>query len=123
VKFDSIRSQIERRSGGKFHSRPCLYVYRAANRQSRLAKLLKQQYGMTVAEYTAMLQSQGGVCGICRCLPEQTGLRRLVVDHDHATGRVRGLICQSCNLGLGRFKDDPSILVSAIKYLGRHSGT
>lgn len=123
VTFDSIRSQIERRSGGKFHSRECWRIWRAANRQTRLEKLLKQQYGMTQAEYDGLVESQGGVCGICRRSPAEAGLPRLVVDHDHVTGHVRGLLCTTCNLGLERFRDDPALLASAIRYLGHRSDT
>lgn len=121
MKFDSIRSQIERRSGGKFHSRDCWTAYRSRNKQTRLAKLLKQQYGLTVAEYEAMVTAQGGVCGVCQRSPAEAGQSRLAVDHDHATGRVRGLLCTPCNLGLERFRDDPLLLASAIRYLGRQS--
>jgi hypothetical protein len=119
VAFDAIRSQIERRSGGKFHSRNCWKAWRSLNRQTRLAKLLKQLYGMTEADYQKLLTSQGGVCGICRHSPAEIGESRLVVDHDHATGRVRGLLCRMCNLGLGRFRDSPTLLRSAVKYLTR----
>jgi hypothetical protein len=121
VAFDSIRSQITRRGGGKFHNRECWAAWRKRTAQTRLAKLLKQQYGMTESEYEALLTIQGGVCGICRRSPEEAGQPRLVVDHDHATGRVRGLLCSMCNQGLGRFQDSPALLASALSYLGRRS--
>ncbi|MFB9187251.1 endonuclease VII domain-containing protein [Dactylosporangium sucinum] len=63
-----------------------------------------------------MLASQGGRCLICRepmTLP--------AVDHDHATGAVRGILCRPCNSGLGFFKDNPEILSRAIEYLTRSS--
>ena len=119
--FDSIKSQIERRSGGKFHSRECWKEWRAANRQTRLEKLLKQQYQLTTAQYQELLKAQGGACGICQCSPEEAGQSQLVVDHDHVTGRVRGLLCQACNLGLGRFRDNPMLLRLAASYLDRQS--
>jgi len=78
---------------------------------------------MTEATFQALLQAQNGVCGICQNSAADLGQHRLVVDHDHATGRVRGLLCRICNLGLERFKDDPTLLISAIKYLGHHAGT
>ena len=55
---------------------------------------LKRRYGITQEQYDALLRSQGGKCGICKCLP---GRKRLCVDHDHATGRIRGLLCVRCN--------------------------
>lgn len=70
-------------------------------------------YGITAEQYEKFLDTQKGVCKICKMLPE----RGLCVDHDHATGKVRGLLCHDCNLGLGRFKDKVAILREAINYL------
>lgn len=61
-----------------------------------------------------MLATQGGRCAICRELP---GRKALHVDHDHASGRVRGLLCFRCNAGLGNFRDDPGTLKAALSYL------
>lgn len=88
----------------------------------RLAILLKQ-YGMTIEDYQARLLAQGGACLICTRTPSADGHVRLVVDHDHATGRVRGLLCNNCNSGLGYFRDDPNALASAIRYLARQSAS
>lgn len=63
-----------------------------------------------------MFASQGGVCAICR-QPEGREGRSLSVDHDHDSGVVRGLLCDSCNVGLGRFRDDPELVRSALEYL------
>lgn len=70
--------------------------------------------GLTADQYQALLAAQQYACGICE---EPIGHRALVIDHDHHTGRVRGLLCTNCNLGLGNFKDQPLRLVRAIKYL------
>lgn len=69
-------------------------------------------YGMTEEDYNSLYQQQDGCCKICN-QPEDN----LHIDHCHATGRVRGLLCRSCNTGLGKFKDDVSILGRAIEYL------
>lgn len=108
---------------GKFHSRACWKAWRKANAQTRFTKLLKQSHGMTEADYQRLWDTQGGVCGICQCSAPATGPQRLVVDHDHVTGRVRGLLCRGCNVGLGNLKDERSLLRSAIKYLDRPSAT
>ncbi len=79
------------------------------SRASRLAR-----YNLTPAAYDGLLEAQEGVCAICRAAPVQ---ERLHVDHDHTTGGVRGLLCGECNLGLGKFRDDPTLLLSAAAYL------
>lgn len=63
--------------------------------------MLKKKYGMTEADYDALLNQQNGQCGICRKTPDK---RRLAVDHCHATNRVRGLLCDWCNRNLGWFE-------------------
>lgn len=80
------------------------------------AGYLKRIYGITIKEYYKMLEDQGGGCAVCGKTPGENG-RRLAVDHDHETGEVRGLLCSSCNTGLGNFKDDPQLLESAMYYL------
>jgi len=80
---------------------------------------LKKNYGITQQQYDDMFVAQGGVCRICET---RNGIsakkeKALAVDHDHATGRVRGLLCSSCNRGLGLLKDSVAVLENAIKYL------
>lgn len=84
---------------------------------------LKHKYGLTPADYARMLEEQGGVCAICGGEPQTNGKARFNVDHCHATGRVRSLLCFPCNSGIGRFKDDPELLRKAIAYLERHAVT
>lgn len=73
---------------------------------------LKHKYGISVADYESMRAAQCGRCAICG------DEKRLSVDHCHSTGVVRGLLCSSCNLGLGRFYDSPDRLKNAAEYLG-----
>lgn len=92
-------------------------------REYNRAKELRIRYGMTVAEYEAQLAAQEGVCMICGQPPNPSGVRaasRLHIDHDHATGRNRALICLNCNRGLGYFKDDPDLMRAAAAYIERH---
>lgn len=77
---------------------------------------LKRRYGISEREYRLLLRSQGGVCAICKT--GSTASEALCVDHEHSSGRIRGLLCKDCNLGLGLFRDKPSLLFAAIKYLG-----
>jgi Recombination endonuclease VII len=71
-----------------------------------------QSHNLSPEEYNTMLENQGGVCAICR-----RATKSFHIDHSHITGRVRGILCNSCNLGLGMFKDKSHILERAILYL------
>ncbi len=81
---------------------------RTRSRRTTLAK-----YGLTVFDYAEMVEAQDGLCIICDTKPKD----KLVVDHCHDTGEVRGLLCRQCNAGLGQLKDDVRILKAAIVYL------
>jgi Recombination endonuclease VII len=87
----------------------------AANKDAcnarRRAKRYKG-YGISDEDYQALLARQGGACGICR-----KKKRPLCVDHCHVTGKVRGLLCHNCNLGLGHYNDDPVLTRAATAYL------
>lgn len=90
-------------------------------RKPARAKHLLARYGLTVEEYDRMLENQNGVCAICQEPESAIGrggrVRPLAVDHDHDTGAVRGLLCNDCNSGLGRFDDDVTRMGAAIAYL------
>lgn len=75
---------------------------------------LKNKYGLTLEDFAALSESQGGGCAICKKVSEN---RTLHVDHDHNTGKVRGLLCTPCNIGLGLFRDNVSLMEIAIRYL------
>ena len=79
---------------------------------------LKAKYGITPDDYERMLEQQGGGCAICGDPPPDGG--SLHVDHDHATGHVRSLLCFRCNAGLGQFRHDPGLLVQAAEYVSTH---
>lgn len=84
----------------------------------RRKQVLKRNYGMTLDDYFALVESQDGMCGICRD-PLTEGRIGAQVDHDHKTGNVRGILCVKCNAGLGQFRDNIGFLASAIGYLER----
>lgn len=73
---------------------------------------------ITEEEYQQRLQEQNGLCALCSG-PQTHGGGRLCIDHDHATGAVRGLLCHHCNKALGYFRDDIQALQRAIMYLTR----
>lgn len=83
--------------------------------QANHAQKLKADFGITPEAYQMLLDFQGGLCAICR---RPSRVRRLAVDHDHITGKVRGLLCRHCNYELlGWAKDDKWIFVRAYQYL------
>lgn len=88
--------------------------------------MLKTKYGIDFADFDALLSSQDGRCVICQHelvygLPKgsrpEEGQREAVVDHDHATGDVRGILCRQCNSGLGLLGDNVEALTAALSYL------
>lgn len=100
------------------HSRPGYESarYQASKPETR-ERHLKRKYGVSLADYDRMLADQGGCCAICLA-PEAKQFKGVFhVDHDHATGAVRGLLCRGCNHMLGAVGDDPKILGRAIRYL------
>jgi hypothetical protein len=81
---------------------------------------LMKSYGITVDEYNKLLESQSGVCSICKTTKPSSDASRkkfFSVDHCHHTGKIRGLLCDCCNRALGLFKDNAEVMKEAIKYL------
>lgn len=86
------------------------------DRRKHLAK-----FGMSIEDYYTLLADQDGVCAICHTgNPGRDDRELLYVDHDHTTGYIRGLLCHNCNFGIGHFKDSPSLLEEAARYLREH---
>ena len=90
------------------------YKQSGAKAKSNRKSHLKRKYGLTEAQYEAMVLTQDGLCAICKQRPAAH------VDHDHATGRVRALLCFNCNGALGHMLDNPGWLMAAMEYLERH---
>ena len=84
-------------------------------RRRERANQVKSKYGITLEEAESMLAAQGGECRICGT--NDFSQRTWHIDHCHTTGKVRGILCSECNLGLGKFIDDTSLLRAAIDYL------
>lgn len=134
-------TEFNKSSKGKLqgYCRPCMRIWNQENKgkkrtYSRVAyhkdlpkahardrkSKLWCNFRITPEDYSRMLAAQKGVCAICG-LPELTD-RCLAVDHNHATGKVRGLLCHLCNRGTGMFKDSIATLSAAIEYLKRSDG-
>lgn len=91
------------------------------NRDKYCKSMNTRRYGMTPVEYDALFVKQDGVCALCG--QEDKGNRHLAIDHCHETGKIRALLCGSCNGGLGLFSDDVAMLEKAIVYLKSHQQT
>jgi hypothetical protein len=105
---DAVRAQARERTR-KYRADPTKSS--EITERARVAHRIKV-YNLPPEEYQRLLERQGGRCAICR-----RNDRALGVDHDHATGRVRGLLCNSCNTAIGHLNDDPVVLAAAIAYL------
>ena len=77
----------------------------------------KRKYGITLETYELMLRAQDYTCAICGTAAVKSRNKKLVVDHCHDTGKVRGLLCNKCNVGLGQFGDNKEVLLKALAYL------
>jgi len=89
---------------------------RLNNRRS----MLYRRWKLTLDEYDQILKLQNGVCAICHHPSTTHNNRALSVDHDHKTGKVRGLLCHGCNTGIGNLKDNPDFCRRAVHYLTKH---
>jgi hypothetical protein len=106
------------RSGYGSYCLPCHSARCRANADKRGGDRtyhLTRRYGITAAEADHLLEHQQGLCAVCNAAPAAH------VDHDHATGAVRALLCFNCNGGLGQFKDDPDVLRAAADYVQFHT--
>jgi hypothetical protein len=101
-----------------------------ASKPYRLAEAIskrKSRYGLSEPQFQELLETQNGLCAACG--NPASGLNRngkplgLCVDHDHATGAVRALLCGTCNVGIGLAKDNPALLRTWANYLERTSGS
>lgn len=87
--------------------------FMARMRRNSINSLRKKAYGISPEKYAEMVEAQHGECAICHAHHGDG----LYVDHDHKTGEVRGLLCNACNVGIGRFNDDPELLKKALEFL------
>lgn len=119
--LDSFGSDKSRKDGKSIY---CLQCRAELARTARYAKPERgrsysryRRYGITKEEYDRLNAEQGGLCAICGTDTPGRNHSTLYIDHDHTTGKVRGLLCCDCNLLLGYAKDNIQIMETAIKYL------
>ena len=83
-------------------------------------KHLAYAYGLSIEEYEKMRLAQNCRCAVCGKHEQDTHRKRLFVDHDHSTGKIRALLCQQCNTALGMVNDDKDVLFALVGYLEEH---
>ena len=128
--IEEKREKIRLRNIAWRKNDPQKYLRAAAkyrnNNPDKLAEYkLKIRFGINAEDYRNMATIQDNRCAICgnkETAKHTTSqkVQRLAVDHCHVSGKVRGLLCQDCNRGLGKFKDNVKLLNNAIEYLSKH---
>jgi len=96
--------------------------WRQVHPEAAKAASRKKKFGITEHDFQLMLDLQGGRCAICRCTSieaKELYSQAFGVDHDHVTGKNRGLLCPPCNSGIGMLKDSPELLRVAAEYIER----
>lgn len=125
-KAANLKHKEDRRKRNDTLEKRARAVSRAAawairNPTKAFANLLAYNYGISYQQYSDMWDAQSGRCAICsRQLLSGKGTGSAHVDHDHATGVFRAILCMGCNIGIGKFSEDPGRLESAAAYLRKH---
>ncbi|KKN52900.1 hypothetical protein LCGC14_0607620 [marine sediment metagenome] len=114
------------KDGKQTYCKPCQNAMIVAYMKTPERKLidrdlwLKRNYGLSLKGYNQMLLDQNGKCAICGKHQKELD-RAMCVDHNHETGKVRGLLCRKCNIMIGNADEDAAILLSAIEYIKEHN--
>ena len=119
-----FNKQLDRKCGVAGRCKQCQSIYHkqwyTKNKERMKERFRKNNYSLryniTIEDYEKLLAKQNNSCAICYSTKGSAN-KRLAVDHNHQTGVVRGLLCDECNTGLGKFKDNTSLLTNAIAYL------
>lgn len=109
----------------KGYCAPCHAVYvrewYQRNKDSIRNTQFQYKYGITIDDYNRMFQEQNGVCAICLEIWDHPRFKFMAVDHDEITGKVRALLCNPCNMGIGLLKHSGDIMQRAVDYLDLHN--
>jgi hypothetical protein len=116
---DSIKWRLNKRHTDSVYAEKV----RVYSRKVDFKKHLLRKYNITSNQYMELFDIQNGLCAICgnpetrKNTYQKDGIDRLSVDHNHETGKIRGLLCHRCNIGIGIFMDNEELLTKAINYL------
>ncbi len=131
---DAFPKNARKKDGLHFYCKVChsertkKHIQAIYTQEWKRAANVKYNYGLSSKEYQVLAQAQGGLCAACgqpeTKLDSRTSqLKNLHVDHDHATGRVRALLCHACNSALGLLGDDLGRIRLLLAYAERHQGS
>lgn len=115
----SFSKNTKRADGYQSQCKSCRSASRNVSTVEERGRSLMRRYGLTYPDYEKLLERQANRCGCCGEVFGTTNRTRPVVDHDHVTGRVRGLLCGNCNTGIGMLGDTPTGLLNALRYLNQ----
>jgi len=122
--FNAFYNNKNQKDGKHVHCKQCISAYGKQRYkdfpEKALEAELKHKYGITLATYNQLLNQQQHRCALCGTDSPGGNGKRFHVDHNHQTGKVRGLLCGNCNTGLGQLKDSPKLLRRAIQYLNEN---
>lgn len=129
-KVTDFYKDTRRKNGITSWCRECWKIQEAIRREKlgpkgRKNRKLKNLYGINIEQYQDMLKEQNNLCAVCNNKESMVNnksnkVQKLCVDHNHTTGKVRGLLCTACNKGLGMLKDNPDIVLSGYNYLMKY---
>jgi Recombination endonuclease VII len=104
-------------------NRESLLLKKKADYQTRREQVCARKYGITIGEYNELITACNGRCPLCKIPFSELFKEQPCVDHCHATGVVRGILCRACNMGLGHFKDNAKLVRAAARYLERFANS
>jgi CRISPR/Cas system-associated protein Cas10 (large subunit of type III CRISPR-Cas system) len=109
----------QRENADRVNARSAEYRKKPGRARAMRDLYYRRTFGLTADDVDQLIAKQNGCCAICGRSPQR--LASLHLDHDHTTGQIRGVLCSTCNQGLGQFKEDPTLLEAAAAYLRRYS--
>ena len=124
--FDEYYKTTDRKSGRKTICKSCINKDPLTEERKKQMRIygqeyhLKTKYNLTKEDYNKKLIEQNHKCAICGIDEKDAPRSKLLVDHCHNTGKIRGLLCNNCNTGIGFLKDSISTMAKAITYLDKH---
>jgi hypothetical protein len=117
--YYALNAEVERDKWREYRSKNAEVIKERSREPDRWRKI-KERFGITRAEWEAIFHAQGGRCAICATIDPGS---HWCTDHCHQDGKIRGILCHKCNLGIGHLNDDPTIIRNALAYLEGATGT